>query len=424
MDKLDEARREISAVDREMAALFERRMEAVRAVAAYKQEHGLPVLDAAREKAVLEQGAAAIENDELRPYYRRFLQEEMALSKQFQERLLDGLTVTYNGGSYDVHIERGCLDRAGALLNLDRRVLVVTDEGVPPEYAARFAAQCRDAVVVTVPQGEGSKSVAVWQQLLETMLSHGFSRGDCVAAVGGGVPGDLAGFAAASYMRGIDFYNVPTTVLSQVDSSVGGKTAVNLAGVKNIVGAFWQPKAVLIDDDLLQTLPPRQTANGLAEAVKMGLTSDEQLFALFESDDPLAHREEIIARSLAVKIAVVEQDEREAGLRRVLNFGHTIGHGLESLDGLHGLLHGECVALGMLPMCAPKVRERLIPVLQKLNLPTALDFDEDAVCAAMAHDKKSDGDAVTVTVVDEVGSFRFDTVSLASLRQKLTLLKG
>ncbi|MBQ3888157.1 MAG: 3-dehydroquinate synthase, partial [Clostridia bacterium] len=202
------------------------------------------------------------------------------------------------------------------------------------------------------------------------------------------------------------------------------KTAINLDGVKNVVGAFYPPKKVLVDPDVLSTLPARQIANGLAEAVKMGLTSDEALFALFESDDPLAHREEIVARALAVKIAVVEQDEREAGLRRVLNFGHTVGHGLESLCGLHGLLHGECVALGMLPMCAPAVRERLIPVLRKLGLPTSLDFDEDAVCAAMAHDKKSDGDAVTVTLVDEVGSFRFDTVPLASLREKLTLLKG
>ncbi|MBQ3888779.1 MAG: iron-containing alcohol dehydrogenase, partial [Clostridia bacterium] len=234
MDKLDEVRREINAVDREMAALFVRRMEAARAVAAYKKEHGLPVRDAEREKVVLAQGAAAVENEELRPYYLQFLQEEMALSRRFQERLTAGaraaadgpvvLPVRTAGGSYDVRVERGCLQNADRLLNLDRRVLVVTDEGVPPAYAARFAAQCRDPVVVTVPQGEGSKSVAVWQQLLETMLSHGFSRADCVAAVGGGVPGDLAGFAAATYMRGVDFYNVPTTVLSQVDSSVGGKT--------------------------------------------------------------------------------------------------------------------------------------------------------------------------------------------------------
>ena len=173
--------------------------------------------------------------------------------------------------SYDIVLERGCLKKAGELLNLDRKVFILTDDGVPAQYAQTVADQCKEAHIHTVPQGEGSKSFAVLEELLTKMLELGFTRGDCVCSVGGGVVGDLGGFTAACYMRGIDFYNIPTTVLSQVDSSIGGKTAINLAGVKNIVGAFWQPKKVLIDPDTLDTLDDRQKSSGLAEAVKAGL---------------------------------------------------------------------------------------------------------------------------------------------------------
>ena len=149
--------------------------------------------------------------------------------------------------SYEIVTGPGCAGRADEYLNLDRKVLVVTDSGVPEEYAQRVAGKCREAVICRVPQGEEHKSIETWKMLLETMLSHSFGRKDCVAAVGGGLCGDMAGFAASSYMRGIDFYNIPTTVLSQVDSSIGGKTAVNLGNIKNIVGSFYQPKKVLVD---------------------------------------------------------------------------------------------------------------------------------------------------------------------------------
>lgn len=321
---------------------------------------------------------------------------------------------------YDIVIEREGSARAGELLELDRRVLIVTDDGVPQEYARRVADVCREPIIHTVPQGEGSKSIARFEELLRVMLENGFSRRDCVVAVGGGVVGDLAGFAASAYMRGVDFYNIPTTSLSQIDSSIGGKTAVNLGGIKNIVGSFYQPKRVLVDPDVLSTLPPRQFAAGMAEAVKMAVTFDAELFGMFEScvaDDML---ETIIARSLMIKKRVVEQDEREGGLRRVLNFGHTIGHGIESEEALHGLYHGECVALGMLPMCSDGVRQRLIPVLEKLGLPTKYDFDTDKIIAAACHDKKSDGGSVTAVIADEIGSFRFERMTFDELRARLT----
>ncbi len=314
---------------------------------------------------------------------------------------------------YDIWIERGCLDRAGELLQLDRRVLIVTDDGVPADYARRVAAQAKEPTVVTLPMGEGSKSFAALQELCSVMLKKHFTRADCVVAVGGGVIGDLAGFAAASFMRGIDFYNLPTTLLSQVDSSIGGKVAVNLDGVKNCVGAFYQPKCVLIDPDTLKTLPPRQIANGMAEAVKVSLTSDAELFGLFERGEETERIEDVILASLKIKKSVVEQDERESGLRRVLNFGHTLGHGVESAEALHGLYHGECVALGMLPMCSPEVRGRLLHVLERLGLPTVLPVEPDTVLEYVSHDKKCAGSRVSVVTVPQVGSFAIESRELS-----------
>ena len=317
--------------------------------------------------------------------------------------------------SYDIIIERGALQKAGEYLDLDRKVLVLTDDGVPERYAQTVAAQAKDGHVFTVSQGEESKSIPTFSKVLSELLKLGFSRRDAVVAVGGGVVGDLAGFVASAYMRGIDFYNTPTTVLSQVDSSIGGKTAVNLDGIKNIVGAFKQPKRVLVDLELLSTLPERQISNGLAEAVKMSLTSDAELFGLFEKGNISERMDEIITRSLCIKKDVVEQDEKELGLRKILSFGHTIGHGIESFEHLNGLYHGECVALGMIPMVSEELRPRLIKVLDMLGLPTSVELDADEVYRAMTHDKKGEGDSVTVTTVSQPGSFEMKKIAFSEL---------
>ncbi len=317
--------------------------------------------------------------------------------------------------SYDIIVERGILQKAGQHLNLDRRVLVVTDSGVPNEYAEFVAGQCKKPVICTVQMGEGAKSLEVFGELLQKMLENNFSRKDCVVAVGGGVVGDLSGFVAASYMRGVDFYNIPTTLLSQIDSSIGGKTAINFGGVKNIVGAFYQPKKVLIDPELLKTLPPRQIANGLAEAVKMALTSDRELFELFETKEVSENLDEIILRSLSIKKNVVEQDEKEAGLRKILNFGHTIGHGIESSENMSELYHGECVALGLIPMCSESIRPRVIEVLKKCHLYNLIHFDWEKITEAAFHDKKADGKDVTVTMVPDVGCFELKTMQCSEV---------
>lgn len=316
------------------------------------------------------------------------------------------IPVNADNGCYDIVLERGSLKKAGQLLELDRRVLVVTDEGVPPEYAGCVASQCREPVVVTVPRGEGSKSFEQLERLLSAMLEASFTRGDCVVAVGGGVVGDLSGFAASCYMRGIDFYNIPTTLLAQVDSSVGGKTAVNFGGVKNIVGAFYQPKKVIIDPETLKALERRQLMAGLAEAIKMAATSSAELFEIIENSEDLdADLPEIIRRSLCIKRDVVEQDPKENGLRRILNFGHTVGHAVESFNK-GKLLHGECVALGMPPMCSGEALERVTKVLEKYGLPTEIEQSADELMPYLKHDKKMTADSVKVVLVDKIGQFR------------------
>ncbi len=329
------------------------------------------------------------------------------------------IPVSLREESYNIFIERGSIARAGELLDLARRVLVVTDSGVPAGYAAAVARACRQAEICTLPAGEASKNFDSYQLLLRSMLRLGMNRGDCVVAVGGGMVGDLAGFAAATYMRGVDFYNVPTTLLSQVDSSIGGKTAIDMDGVKNIVGAFHQPRSVLIDPDTLASLPRRQVSAGLAESVKMAMTSDAALLERIESSaDLTADLPEIIAASLTIKRDVVQQDPHEHGLRRVLNFGHTVGHAIESSQGGR-LLHGECVALGMLPFCAPELRPRLSAILRKCGLPTEVETTPEALEPYLRHDKKGQGAAVTAVGVDRPGCFRFVTLTPREILHRL-----
>ena len=328
------------------------------------------------------------------------------------------IPVRLGKNSYNINIDRGALSRTEGMLKVYRKSLIVTDSGVPQKYIRTVAEQCSEPVIAVIEKGEASKTPENFVNLCRRMLEAGFSRKDCVVAVGGGVAGDMAGFAAACYMRGIDFYNIPTTLLSQVDSSVGGKTAVDLDGVKNIIGAFYQPKGVIIDPDVLETLSPRQFACGAAEIIKIAACMDRELFERIESQGIAGNPqiEEIIASAVALKARVVEEDEKEKGLRRVLNFGHTLGHGIETVTGL---FHGECVALGMLPMCSDEaLRARIKAVLEKEGLPVMLSKeapDSEMVIASSMHDKKADGESIVTVRLDDIGSFRFEAASQEQL---------
>lgn len=327
------------------------------------------------------------------------------------------LTMDFDERSYDITVSRGAIKHASELFALDRRVLVVTDDGVPAQYSKAIADAAGEPHILTIRHGEASKCPERYLEILKFMLACGFDRHDCVVAVGGGVVGDLAGFAAATYMRGIDLYNIPTTLLSQVDSSVGGKTAIDFLGYKNVVGAFWQPKGVIVDPDVLESLDARQFACGMSEIIKMFATSDGKMFGRLEDKTQCIPVEEIITAALRIKMNVVEQDEHEAGLRRVLNFGHTIGHAIESIsaDEPYPLLHGECVALGMLAITEGEVRRRLMHLLHRYDLPTAFRCDESRFREVLLHDKKAQSGDITVVMVDEIGSFSLKTETVDSI---------
>ncbi len=326
-----------------------------------------------------------------------------------------------SSGNYDIIVGRGKLNSADKYLNLSRKVMIVTDTGVPEEYVQSVAKVCKNPVIHTFKMGEGSKNFDTFQSILSHMIEENFTRTDAVVAVGGGVVGDVAGFVASTFMRGIDFYNIPTTLLSQVDSSIGGKTAVDFMGIKNIVGAFYPPKCVIVDPNTLSTLDPRQFSNGMAEAIKMASTCDKELFEFIEKCD-MGDKESIdfiITRSLLIKKRVVEEDEREGGLRRVLNFGHTLAHAIESAGEFSSLYHGECVGLGMLLMSDESVRERILKVLEKFSLPTKFDFDKDVLIASARHDKKLAGDDIFLVFVKKIGEFEFRRVPFSEFEEMI-----
>jgi 3-dehydroquinate synthase len=314
--------------------------------------------------------------------------------------------------SYDIEIGSGTLALAGSFLTARgpcAHAVVITDANVEPLYAAPIVDSLRQAIrrvdMAIVPPGEASKSVSTADDLWRKLLEFGADRKSAVIAVGGGVIGDLAGFVAAAFARGLAFYQIPTTLLAHVDSSVGGKVGVNLPGAKNMVGAFWQPRGVLIDTDVLQTLPEREYRAGLAEVVKYGVILDAAFFDWLESHieaiqqrqpDILRH---IIARCCRLKADVVQQDEREeTGLRAVLNYGHTFCHAIEAATDYGAFLHGEAVAIGM--TCAARLAERLdridgeLPrrqetLLRALGLPIGLpDLPIDSLIQLMQRDKK------------------------------------
>ena len=321
-----------------------------------------------------------------------------------------------------------------------QKICIVTDSNVAPLYARDVQDLLEkefDTVILhTFEAGEHNKNLETVNTLYQTLIEQHFDRQDLLIALGGGVVGDLTGFTAATYLRGIDFIQVPTTLLSQVDSSIGGKTGVDFMQYKNMVGAFYQPKAVIIDPLVLKTLDARQFSCGAAEIIKMAACFDRELFETIEKnrieDDP----EMFIAGALNIKKDVVQKDERESGLRRALNFGHTLGHGIESNTDL---LHGECVSIGMIPMCSAKIQERMKAVLRREGLPVSLseaavqgktilpeespDDQVRVIAEAVLHDKKAqDGKVVTVQV-DDIGSCSFVKMDsqqiLKSLREVL-----
>ncbi len=323
-----------------------------------------------------------------------------------------------SGNGYDIVVEAGSIGRIGRLIDLSgRKVLVVTDDGVPSRYVQTVAGAFAGSHILTLKAGEQTKTMDGLEAVVSSLVEYRFSRKDAIVAVGGGMVGDLCGFAASCYMRGMNFYSVPTTLLSQVDSSVGGKTAINFHGVKNIVGAFHNPSKVIIDPECLDTLPPRVFAEGMAEMIKMAATSDRNLFdAIGSWNGDRAELCNMIAGALSIKLNVVQSDPYEKGLRKVLNFGHTIGHAIESAAG-GAMYHGECVAVGMMYMSEGRARQQIATVLEKYGLPLSDDFDPASLCEFVSHDKKASSSTVTAVWVSGIGSFGFRDFTQEEIEQ-------
>lgn len=319
--------------------------------------------------------------------------------------------------TYLIYIEKHILNHLSTYIPSYKNIAIIYDDGLPSTWIQQVQSQFSNAVCICIPQGESSKSLAMYEHILQQLIQFQFTRKDAIFALGGGVVGDLAGFVAATYMRGIDFYNIPTTVLSQVDSSVGGKVAVNMPPYKNMVGAFYRPKAVFIDWNVLTTLSMRQINNGLIEALKMGLILDAQLFSWFECDPiPI---EKIIPRSIELKKQIVEQDEKEAGLRAILNFGHTIGHAIEEK---YPYYHGECVSMGMLYFIQNShLKNRVLRIYERLNMPKIPEFSVNEILDGIAHDKKNNNQGISCILVKELGTYHIETKTMKDIE---IILKG
>ena len=321
--------------------------------------------------------------------------------------------------NYPIIIERDSLNKVNEYFNLDnKKVLIITDDGVPKKYLEVLERKINNAYTYVIKQGEASKNFDNYKNILEFMVKNKFTRTDVIIALGGGVVGDLSGFVSGSYMRGISFYNIPTTLLSQVDSSIGGKCAIDFLGVKNNIGCFNSPKCVLIDPNTLDTLDIRQKNAGLAEVIKMALTSNKELFEYILNNDAYSNIEYVIKEALEIKKHVVEVDPFEENLRKVLNFGHTIGHAIESLSN-GSLLHGECVALGMTYMIDESIKNTLIEALSKYNLPTKTTIDTGKMIDLIKVDKKASGDMVSIVYVKNIGSFEFKKIKIDQLKEYL-----
>ena len=334
------------------------------------------------------------------------------------------LPVSLGDRSYDIHIAPGRLDDTGKLcqhvLPRATRLAVVTDDTVGGLYAHRLLqslwARGYTASVISLPAGEQTKSLHNLGVLYDSFMEMGLTRTDAVVALGGGVVGDLAGFAAATILRGVDFVQVPTTLLAQVDSSVGGKVAIDLQAGKNLAGAFWQPKGVLIDPDCLNTLSDRAFSDGMAEVIKYGCIRDREFFELLDRCGSRAgvmdHIEQVICTCCDLKRQVVLQDERDTGLRMTLNFGHTIGHAFELAGHYETWTHGQGVAAGMnwaaqlgvgLGITPPEVVEQIRSILNKFGLPQDIPCPWETMTEAVGLDKKRTGDSITLILLERLG---------------------
>jgi 3-dehydroquinate synthase len=307
--------------------------------------------------------------------------------------------------NYEVFIENGLLDHLVSHLDPAVFYVIIADDGIPAVYVEKVAATVPDHVLIRFPAGEPNKNLTQFSRIIDIMIHQNVRRDACVIALGGGLTGDLAGFVAAVYLRGLRWIHIPTTLIAQIDSCIGGKVGIDTPAGKNMIGSFYPPEKVLIDPETLHTLSERHRMNGMAEMIKYGMIADKDLFYRIKNEDVFSSIEYFIFRALSIKKRFVEADERDTQIRQSLNFGHTIGHALEAYYHYEGLLHGEAVAIGMATIVSnPSVRSELIACLQKYHLPTENPVPMDQLKDFINRDKKSRKDLLKIVDVSEIGT--------------------
>lgn len=338
------------------------------------------------------------------------------------------LTLKGTNGVSEIHIENGLLSRAAAVIGetfSPSRIHIVSDSTVAPLYLQKLEQQFTLPVTHTViPAGEEHKRLATVEGIYHDLLASGMTRKDLIVALGGGVVGDITGFAAATFLRGVSLCQIPTTLLAQVDSSVGGKTGVDMPEGKNLVGAFYQPRLVLIDPSVLTTLPEQTFADGMAEVVKYGYISNRDILDMVSAPDYKQNIESIICECVKIKRDVVTIDEHDTGLRMILNFGHTIGHAAEKLGNYVDLTHGQAVAVGMVAAMRlsaflgnKDLTGRLIEILKHIGLPTELKYDREDIYRSLLSDKKKFGATVNFILVREPGRAEITPIDAEKLHE-------
>lgn len=338
------------------------------------------------------------------------------------------LTLKGTNGVSEIHIENGLLSRAAAVIGetfSPSRIHIVSDSTVAPLYLQKLEQQFTLPVTHTViPAGEEHKRLSTVEGIYHDLLANGMTRKDLIVALGGGVVGDITGFAAATFLRGVSLCQIPTTLLAQVDSSVGGKTGVDMPEGKNLVGAFYQPRLVLIDPSVLTTLPEQTFADGMAEVVKYGYISNREILDMVSAPDYKKNIERIICECVKIKRDVVTIDEHDTGLRMILNFGHTIGHAAEKLGNYVDLTHGQAVAVGMVAAMRlsaflgnEDLTGRLIDILKHIGLPTELKYDREDIYRSLLSDKKKFGATVNFILVREPGRAEITPIDAEKLHE-------
>lgn len=338
------------------------------------------------------------------------------------------LTLKGTTGVSEIHIESGLLARAASVIGetfSPSRIHIVSDSTVAPLYLEQLEQQFTLPVTHTViPAGEEHKRLSTVEGIYHDLLANGMTRKDLIIALGGGVVGDITSFAAATFLRGVSLCQIPTTLLAQVDSSVGGKTGVDMPEGKNLVGAFYQPRLVLIDPAVLATLPDQTFADGMAEVVKYGYISNREILDMVSASDYKKNIERIICECVRIKRDVVTIDEHDTGLRMILNFGHTIGHAAEKLGNYVDLTHGQAVAIGMVAAMRlsamlgnEDLSERLIGILEHIGLPTELKYGREDIYRSLLSDKKKFGATVNFILVREPGRAEITPIGAEKLHE-------